>query len=232
MTDTPRRWLLLHGTPLNPAVWQATADHLTDQPVETPDLTAVPDTPDPQRALARSIANTFAGELDVVAHSFGGQIAIELALAAPDRVRTLTIMCSRDTPYPAFEVVASGITHGNIPGVEATLERWFSVHELNQNADIVEVARRCLLTASMPDWGRALSAIACYDSSAEAPSLTMPVTLVAAGNDAVSTPEVMNGMASRMPDSRLQVRDGWHHMSPFADPDELARLLIAARARG
>lgn len=231
LISTNRRWLLLHGTPLTPEVWQATARHLSSQPVEIPDLTAVPDSPEAQRDLAEQIAADISGELDVVGHSFGGQIALELALAIPGRVRSLTIMCSRDTPYPAFAGAASAVRDGHAPSVEATLGRWFPKRDLDNGTDIVQVARQCLETASLEDWTRALLAIAGYDSSTRTPSLTMPVTLVSAGNDSVSTPEIMKDMANRIPNSVLQVHNDWSHMSPFVDPRRLARLLIEARSR-
>ncbi|MFZ2013423.1 MAG: alpha/beta fold hydrolase [Nocardioides sp.] len=67
---------------------------MTDQPVITPDCTAVPAVGgQAQETLARQVLDEIdSDELDVVGHSFGGQIAIEMALAEPDRLRSLTIL--------------------------------------------------------------------------------------------------------------------------------------------
>lgn len=224
-----RTWVLLHGTPLTPSVWDATAAHLR-QPTHRPDLTVVPSGDDPQRSMAARVADDLSGDMDVVGHSFGGQVALELALLVPERVRTLTILCSRDTPYPPFAAVAASIGAGVTPTAEATLARWFSPAELARGGDAVESARRDLTHASAGDWGRAVGAIATYDSSARTPSLTMPVTLIAAGHDGVSTPAAMGELANRIPQATLTVEDAWSHMSAFTAPAALAERL--SRARG
>ena len=110
---TPRRWLLIHGTPLTPEVWTPTADALGTAEVLAPDCTDVPTGDNPQAAIARRLLESVDGDLDVVGHPFGGQIAIEVALRAPQRVRTLTILCSRDTPFPAFGALAESVRAGD-----------------------------------------------------------------------------------------------------------------------
>jgi pimeloyl-ACP methyl ester carboxylesterase len=230
--QTGRRWLLLHGTPLGPEVWAETAHALGHDAALTPDCRAVPEGDDPQRRLAHDLAARFDGDLDVVGHSFGGQVALEFALAVPERVRSLTILCSRDTPFPAFGAVADAVASGTgVPTVEASLARWFSADELAGDAHIVELARSELRAASLIDWSRALAAIAVYDSSAETPSLRMPVSIVAARHDAVSTPDTMREMAGRIPGAQFSVHDDWFHMSPFVDARALARLLQGGRDR-
>jgi pimeloyl-ACP methyl ester carboxylesterase len=101
-------WLLLHGSPLGPEIWRETANHLRGV-VYMPDCTRIPSGPDPQAAFAAQLADRFKGDLHIVGHSFGGQTAIELALLLPDRVRSLSLVCTRDTPFPAFAAVATSI---------------------------------------------------------------------------------------------------------------------------
>jgi pimeloyl-ACP methyl ester carboxylesterase len=57
----------------------------------------------------------------------------------------------------------------------------------------------------------------------------MPVTLVAAQGDVVSTPEAMNEFAGRCPNATFSVQADWMHMSPFVNPDRLADLIRSAR---
>jgi pimeloyl-ACP methyl ester carboxylesterase len=225
-------WVLLHGTPLTPAVWDHAVTpltRLTDQPAVIPDCTRVPDR-DAQRTLAAAVAEVIGDEpVDVVGHSFGGQVAIDLALLRPRQVRTLVILCSRDTPFPAFAQTAEAVRGGQPPSVEASVARWFTADELATDGAGVREARRELAAASLHDWAAALDAIATYDRSDRVGELTMPVVLVAAGGDAVSTPAAMQEFAARLPVASLEVRSDWMHMSPFADPEALAQLLGAAR---
>jgi pimeloyl-ACP methyl ester carboxylesterase len=226
-----RGWMLLHGTPLAPAIWGPAAEHL-DGPVAVPDCTVTPAGPNPQATTAARLAEGISGDIDLVGHSFGGQTALELALLIPERVRSLTVLCSRDTPVPAFAAVAAAVRAGTGPTVEATLRRWFAPEELAAGGPVGDEVRAELATASVPDWAAALDAIARYDSSARTPGLRMPVTLVAAGGDAVSTPDAMRALQSRIPHADLIVHDAWHHLSPFLDPAALAALLTRAAARG
>jgi pimeloyl-ACP methyl ester carboxylesterase len=223
-------WVLLHGTPLTPAVWSDVARRLSDQPVLVPDCTQVPSS-DAQATLAATVASLI-GEatVDVVGHSFGGQVALDLALLRPTQVRSLTILCSRDTPFPAFAATALAVREGSPTPVEASLRRWFTAEELRAEGSAVRLARDQLRHASSTDWAAALDAIATYDRADRSHELAMPVTLFAAGGDPVSTPEVMEDLRARLPDATLTVRPEWMHMSPFADPAGLAGLLREARA--
>jgi pimeloyl-ACP methyl ester carboxylesterase len=227
--EPARSWVLLHGTPLTPAVWRDTARLLSDQRVLVPDCTRVPDA-DAQGTLAAQVAAAIGDQsVDVVGHSFGGQIAIDLALLRPQQVRSLTVLCSRDTPFRAFARTAEAVRAGRPPSVEASLERWFTAEEVRAASPAVELARRELQSASPVDWAAALDAIAIFDRSRRSAELTMPVALMAAGGDAVSAPAVMEEMAARIPGARFAVNPDWMHTSPFVDPSALAGLLRDAR---
>lgn len=219
--------VLIHGTPLTPAAWQETAAALGPRKIVVPDCTRVPPR-DAQASLAAQIARDTEGDLHVVGHSFGGQTAIELALLAPARVRTLTIMCSRDTPFPTFAATADAVADGHPPSAEATLARWFTPAELAGDGRAVALTRDELAGASTDDWAAALRAIAGYDRSARTPGIRVPTTVIGAGLDAVSTPDAVTAMAERIPGAVLHIRDDWAHMSPFAHVDELAALLVTA----
>ncbi len=167
--------------------------------------------------------------VDVVGHSFGGQIALDLALLRPQQVRSLTILCSRDTPFPAFAQTAEAVRAGDPPSVEASLHRWFAVEEIRAESPAVRQARSELERASRADWAAALDAIATFDRSSRSTELTMPVALMAAGGDAVSTPAVMEELSTRISRATFALHAAWMHMSPFVDPSRLATLLRDAR---
>jgi 3-oxoadipate enol-lactonase len=116
------RWVLLHGTPLTPAVWDGVAAHLGPRGyVLCPVAAPAGDAADAPAELAARLASSHGGlpdQMHVVGHSFGGQVALDLALLAPGRVRALTLICSRDTPFPAFAAAAAGrrcVTETNPP---------------------------------------------------------------------------------------------------------------------
>lgn len=226
-------WVLLHGTPLTPGIWAEVAARLAGR-VIVPDLTDIPSTDAAYALAARAAADLPPGGWHVVGHSFGGQVALEIALAHPDRVVSLTIVCSRDTPVPAFADLARAVRAGEGPPADATLARWFTEEELAADGVAVMQARADLaLALRAPDaWANALQAISLYDRSAEVGRLRIPVALHAAAGDAVSTPEAMKEFAGRIPGASLTVHDAWDHMSPFTDPEAFAAMLRASVASG
>jgi pimeloyl-ACP methyl ester carboxylesterase len=230
-TDVAGRptWVLLHGTPMTPAVWDDVAVVLaTAGPVAAPDLSHRVGEPADQTSHAHRLLGELAGTgpLHVVGHSFGGQVAIELAIAAPDRVRSLAIVCSRDTPFRAFAQAASTLRASPRIDPDPTLARWFTASQLRADGAVVRYARTCLLDADPVAWADDLDAIATYDRSDAVAHLTMPMTLIAAHDDRVATVAAMTALADRAADATLHVVDG-SHLSPFTDPDDLGRRLLA-----
>src|ERR1700712_4914164 len=221
MFDAPATtdlWLLLHGTPLTPEIWSAVAAELPPhQMVQAPALIAGGDPATATVRLAASVleaAPQTGGAIHVVGHSFGGQVALELALLAPQRVGSLTMICSRDTPFPAFADAAGPLPSRGAVDVDGALARWFGPSELGDGGPLVDYARRCLTTADRAEWATALDAIAGFDRSAHVSGLELPVRLIAAEHDAVSSPAAMSELAARLPHASLHVIEGAAHLSP------------------
>lgn len=232
MTTDSDHWLLLHGTPLSPEIWYPTAAELeTHLPVLVPDLTPDPQTTDAQSSVVSRVLESVRdtrGGLHIVGHSFGGQVAIDVALSLGDRVRSLTVLCSRDTPYPPFAEAADALRAGAAPDVEGALARWFTPLELAAGGPVVDAVRVSLAATDPLSWAASLSSIAGFDRSDVVGQLRLPVTFVAAEFDTVSTGAVMRSLAGRIPGSRFVMLEGAAHLSPFLDPVALAALLRSA----
>jgi 3-oxoadipate enol-lactonase len=221
-------WLLLHGTPLGPAIWNGVLP-LLEGDVAVPAITPGADAAvrGQQHVIARRLSEgNPEGEppWHVVGHSYGGQVALELAIQAAQLVSELTLLCTRDTPYPPFAAAADRIAAEPVPDDE-TLARWFSPSQLSADGPVVQQVRAMLQDADRTAWSRAVGAIAAFDCSGQTSSIRCPTKIVAAAHDAVSTPEAMNAMHSRLPGSEFVVLDDAWHMSIFTDPARLAGLL-------
>lgn len=226
--DGRRRWLALTGTPLSPTIWTAVADRL-DGPLWAPDVTPPTDVTDPQRQVAERVvarAREGGGTWSVVGHSFGGQVAIELALAAPELVRHLVIMGSRDTPFPPFSAAADALTAGRPVDIDGALARWFRPAELDRFPGVVADITAQLRRADRAAWATALRGIARFSAAGRIGAITAPVAVIAAEFDPVSPPEVMTAMARRIPGATIDVWPDAAHLSPFLHPDRLAGLLL------
>jgi pimeloyl-ACP methyl ester carboxylesterase len=111
--------------------------------------------------------------------------------------------------------------------VEGTLGRWFRADELAEDGPVVTYARDCLANVDRLAWARSLDAIAAFDEASSMARLNLPVQLVAAELDRVSTVEAMTDMARRIRQSRLTVLPEAAHMSIFLRPSLLAETLAA-----
>lgn len=226
-------WLLLHGTPMGPEVWDGVRPVLAEvRPVLAPHL-ATPRRAEGAQAELAAEALTHVGDADlhVVGHSFGGQVAIEVALLVPERVRSLTILCSRAAPFPAFAGAAANVRSGAPVDVGGALARWLTPEQVEAGGAVVDFIRRCLDGVDRMMWADELDAIATYDRRADLAQIDVPATVIAAQLDQVGTVEEMTDVARRLPDAVLQVLPGASHMSAFLDPPALAARFLAAARR-
>jgi pimeloyl-ACP methyl ester carboxylesterase len=236
-------WLLLHGTPLSPRVWDGVRAHLTADAV-APDLAELTESaamsplreeqkPGPGFLQTEVAALVLAAlpdddEMVIVGHSSGGQVAIEVALLAPERLARLVVVCSRHTPFPAFADGARAVRACRPVDFDAGLRRLFTPQELAAEGPAVRYARRQLQTAPRGPWAASLDAVATYDRASAVGRIAAPASLFAAGLDEVSPPAVMAELAAALPHANLEVVSAWAHMSPFADPAAFAARLLAA----
>ena len=214
-------WLLLHGTRLTPEIWDGVIP-LLEGAAAAPSVVGTR----PQAGIAADIARqtNLIPPWHVVGHSFGGQVALELAIQRPDLVSELTLLCTRDTPYPAFAAAADDVAAVR-SDIDDTLRRWFSPAELDDDGAAVRSARTALATADLLSWAVALRAIAAFDCSAATTSIRCPAVVVSAEHDPVSDPVTMETMHRRLAGSEFEVLpDAWH-MSVFTDLDRLVDLL-------
>jgi 3-oxoadipate enol-lactonase len=170
----------------------------------------------------------------VLGISMGGMIAQELALAHPERLRTLTLGCTycggEGSAFmdPAdVQVLVEAIGSGDrdralramyelnlSPGFRAEESRYPSFHEM-----------AAALPAPLEVIGLQLQAIFAHDTSARLPELTVPTLVVHGTADRVLP--VVNGrrIASLIPGSRLEILDEVGHMFWWEQPDRAAALV-------
>jgi pimeloyl-ACP methyl ester carboxylesterase len=170
----------------------------------------------------------------VVGISMGGMIAQELALAHPERLRSLTIGCSycggegSALMDPAdFQGLVAAMGSGNQDRVleamyELNLSPGFRA-EASRFAPFAEMA--AALPAPRETIGLQLQAIVAHDTSSRLPGLRIP-TLVLHGTADRVLP-VANGrqIAALIPGSRLETYDGVGHMFWWEQPERTAELV-------
>lgn len=225
--------VLLHGTPFDLRAWDPLVDALGGR-CRTVRFdarghgvaTTVP-VPDYGR-LASDVAAVLdrlgIDDSHVVGHSWGGQIAQQVALDYPDRVSRLSLLCTRAAPFPAFVPVVQGLRDGTADP-EASLARWFSRDELAEPDSVVTAVRGWLRAADPSRWADALAMISTFDVLGRLDRIRVSTDLVAAELDGVADPAHMARMADALPHSSLHVLPGTRHLVPLQRPADIATIL-------
>jgi 3-oxoadipate enol-lactonase len=225
--ESKGHWVFLHGTPLTPEVWTSIAHAVSSAvtSISRPSLNSRGDA----AAHAARIADQLPKHdmITVVGHSFGGQVAIDLALvlAREKRLGGLALLCTRATPFPPFREAAEVIRSAHASDPEAAIDRWFTPEERRYGAPVIEYAKERLRDADPEVWADALESISRYDRESDLATISAPSMVIAAEYDIVSPPGVMEAMAARLPGSRFHVLRDTSHMGPFLRPDVISDLL-------
>ncbi len=240
----PRKALALHCTLAFSGAWGGMAKLLGDQITFT-----APDMPSHGRSADWDEASDFAKTvydaslscltepMDVIGHSFGAVIALELAIERPDLVRTVTMIepvffhvAHTDAPD---EIRDLGETNGTFidhlkAGNRAEAARLFNRSWSDGGArwdDMPEQVRAAMTRAIhvVPDTVEFL-----YDDShSMLPRLSrarMPALLIRGANSLDVVTRTNTGLANRLPNASETAIDGAGHMAPITHPKDAAAL--------
>jgi pimeloyl-ACP methyl ester carboxylesterase len=176
----------------------------------------------------------------LVGLSLGGAIAQEIALAAPERVRTLTLCVTYGATgsfgrqrSDVLANIARKLTHEEFTEFSMLLvysERLFD------HPSFVTAARQAMLENPHPQpteaWIRQLEASCRHDALDRAGSLAMPVHVIGARRDIMVPPFRSEDLAAAIPGSELTLIDAAHLVNVEAAEEFNAAVLdfIAAQA--
>lgn len=225
----------IHGTPLDAATWEPLV--LPGRRLVAYDLRghgsaadSAPGTSYEQLAadLLAVLDHLALDRVEVVGHSFGGQVAQAFAAAHPERVERLWIVCSRSAPFPPFAAIAERVEAEGFGELGPEfLARWFTAADLEAETDAVRYARRHLTDAHAAAFAAALRLIAPFTLPAALREAPVPISLIAGERDPVATPDAL-GEAAELCGGDFHLARGRGHMLPVEDPALLARLLLGA----
>jgi 3-oxoadipate enol-lactonase len=164
----------------------------------------------------------------VVGLSYGGGIAQVAAAAHPERIASLALLATTDHAFEAFEGRArSGEVDGMAAQVVPSLTRWFTPAALAANPWPVRYARERVLRGNPTDWAAAWRAFKGIDVQGTPADLDVPKLVLAGELDASTTPEIMKGVAERLPGAVYRELPGTPHMQSLERPELVAEALDA-----
>ncbi len=234
-TGTPL--ILLHGFPLNRAIWQSQVEQLAESArVITPDLRGHGASPAPEgeysiELMARDVL-TLLDELGIqkaiwAGHSMGGYVALAAYRIAPERFSGLALVATSDRADTAegrqkrYELIEKVKEQGSEAAVNSKLFK----SDVPEDTDFVQ-ATEDIQKANRPEGIiGSLHAMANRPDSTELlKEITIPTLVIGGIGDQIFKREIAQEMAHALPDSILTlVCTG--HMPMLEDPDAVTDAL-------
>lgn len=172
------------------------------------------------------------GRAHVVGHSMGALVAVEFALAHPERVAGLVAMnavfCRAPEQRAAIEARLAALGDGPArPDWSGTIGRWFG-DPVPPSLEAAAARTRAFLCEIDPvGYRRTYRLFARSDAEhrERLPRLAVPALFFTGEHDPNSTPSMSEAMAAVAPRGRAIVLPGERHMMALTDPDRTNRVL-------
>jgi 3-oxoadipate enol-lactonase len=170
---------------------------------------------------------------DIYGSSYGGAVAQNLALAFPDRVRSLALLgTAARWPRKLLEArAAAAETQGMDAQVAPSLTRWFLPETIAEDRWPVRYARACVRRAQVTEWAAAWRAMSKLDLLDQLPNLKRPTLVLSGVQDCSTPPEVMRPIAEKLPHAEFVPIDPGSHLMALEQPSTVTEALIAFRRR-
>lgn len=234
--------VLIHGVGLQGAIWTPqinalSVDHdliAVDMPGHGRSSLPPPDArlADYADAILALLDALKIGRAHVAGHSMGALVAVEFALAHPERVASLialnAVFCRTPEQRAAIEARVAALDDGPArPDWSGTLNRWFGDPTSGAHAEAAALTNTLLSHIDPVGYARTYRVFARADADHRdrLPQLAAPSMFATGEQDPNSTPSMSEAMASIAPGGRCVVLSGQRHMMTLTDPERTNRLL-------
>jgi pimeloyl-ACP methyl ester carboxylesterase len=172
----------------------------------------------------------------VVGLSMGGMIAQELALAAPERVRSLVLAgtLARCDAWFLSTLRAFELIRHQVPDTpsffEAVLSWWVSWRFLEQGERVTWLRwllRQNPFPQTLAGFLRQLEATRSHDALERLPQIRCPVLVLVGEDDGIAPVRYSQQLHDKLSGSQLVVLPGIGHAPPLEDPGEFNRRVLA-----
>jgi len=245
-----RRWpgnedrpaLALHCMMGNAVYWGPIAEVLRDRVRisapdlpghgQSPDWDEDGDAPDYHTDVTRKAAVLIDRPLDLIGHSMGATVALRIAVAAPEAVRSLTLIepvLFAAAPEPLNDALMEDVAARLAAGEDAEAARaflgvWGGLDWESQTAaGKARLARQIHLVQASNQALRQDSANILREGGLEA--IDAPVLIVMGEDSPAVIPAIADALAARLPDVGRARVPGAGHMLPITHPRQVAELI-------
>lgn len=168
----------------------------------------------------------------VIGHSMGALVALEFALAYPQRCQGVVAMNAvfsrtKQQRHAVQQRAEELMRNGTQANVDDTMTRWFG-DPVDARYDEAERLSRKLLTEVNPQgYARAYQVFATADAqhASRLPGLQVPVLFFTGELDPNSTPAMSKTMAKMAPNAQVNILVGQRHMMSLTAPEQVNGIL-------
>lgn len=208
--------------------------HMVTVAWDLPGHGASPSASDPvtMGSLARAVLaiadESGARQFHYAGESIGGAIGLELARIAPERLASLTIVCSaaKIGSSEAWRERAALVREQGVkPIIEATPARWFADQFREEHAEIVVDMLAELESTNSEDYALLCEALAEFDARAWLSEIDVPTLVLAGELDPVTPPAQGQVIAESIGQGRLEIVLEASHQAVVEQPERVATLI-------
>ncbi|NKB55368.1 MAG: alpha/beta fold hydrolase [Alphaproteobacteria bacterium] len=216
--------LLLHALPFDGSMWSGQMDLLPGS-TYAPTLYDFGNTVELWAIEALRLATN--SRLIVVGCSVGGSCALEVAVAAPERVVALVLIGTKVKHHPDPALHASALDFIDKEGLNQAWARyWAPLFSSSTNHRMLEAAKNSALRQSPKDVARGVTAFHRRRSRDQFVSKCQcPVTVISGEDDVAPGPKSSAELAASAPQGSLHVVPSCGHYVPFEQPKVLRSIL-------
>jgi 3-oxoadipate enol-lactonase/4-carboxymuconolactone decarboxylase len=166
----------------------------------------------------------------LVGLSLGGATAQWIAVHAPDRVHTLSLLCtSAHWPdvQPWIDRAAAVRADGVASIAPAVVDRWFTPELAQRDPALVAWAQDMVASTPAEGYATACEALATWDGRGDLGRITAPTLVVAGDVDPATPPAMLREIAEGIPGAALHVLPRASHLANLEQAGTVTRLLLA-----
>ena len=235
--------VLVHGMGLNRSMWDWQMPFLTphfevirydllghgssDKPVKEYDMGDFVD------QLARLTDGLGRERFALAGFSLGGLIVQAFALAHPDRVSALAILCTGHDRSDAertsmLDRLALAEREGHVATVEMALKRWFTNGYSVRQPAVIETVRRWMTDNDPTVYPLVYKVLATGDKplAQTISAIVCPTLVLACEEDHGNSPAMAYRMANLIPNAHVAIVPKLRHMGLAEDPEAVAHELL------
>lgn len=166
----------------------------------------------------------------LVGLSIGGAISQWIAIHRPERVQTLTLLCTSTKfgdPAQWIDRAAGVRASGTESLADAALTRWFTAELLARDTDLVDRYRTMIVDTPDEGYASCCEALAGWDSRADLGRISAPTLVLAGLQDPATTPTDLKIIADGVAGSTFRILDPAAHLANVEQAGPVAAAIAA-----